>query len=384
MSKDYYKILGVEKNASQDEIKRAFRKKAHEYHPDKVGGDEAKFKEVNEAYQVLGNEQKRKQYDQFGSTFENMGGAGGGFGGGFGGWEDFARQAYRGGGFNINMDGFDLNDVFSNIFSGFGGGGQQRRSSQRRRTRGSDIESKMVIGFKEAIFGAEKEIILNKNVVCSKCLGNGAEPGSKISTCPTCKGSGRATRMQRTILGTIQTATTCPDCRGEGKKIEKKCSKCNGLGATKEKKTVKFKVPAGISNGETIRLSGEGEAGVRGGAPGDLYIVFEIEKDSRFECKDNNIFSTLKISMVQAALGDKVEVETIDGKVNLKIPAGTQGGKVFVLKGKGATSFRKAGRGDHFVEIKVQIPENLTKRQRELLEEFGGQNSGKTKGRFWK
>lgn len=381
MSKDYYKILGVEKNASQDEIKKAFRKKAHEHHPDKGGGDEAKFKELNEAYQVLGNEQKRKQYDQFGSAFGNMGG--GGAGGGFSGWQDFARQA-QGGGFNVNMDDFgDLNDVFSNFFSGFAGGGQ-RRSSRGGRTRGADIESRMVIGFKEAIFGAEKEITLNKNVVCSKCSGNGAEPGSKISTCPTCKGSGQVTRMQRTILGTIQTAVTCPDCGGEGKKAEKKCSQCKGVGVAKDKKKIKFKIPAGINDGETIRLSGEGEAGFKGGAAGDLYINFQVEKDPRFKREDSNISSILKISMVQAALGDKVEVETIDGKVNLTIPAGTQGGKVFSLKGKGATSLRRSGRGDHFVEIKVQIPESLTKRQKELLEEFDGQNGEKAKGRFWK
>ncbi|MFH1565446.1 MAG: molecular chaperone DnaJ [bacterium] len=377
MSKDYYKILDVEKGASQEEIKKAYRKKAHQHHPDKGGGDEAKFKELNEAYQVLGNEQKRKQYDQFGSAFSNMGG--GGAGSGFSGWEDFARQA-QGGGFNINMNDFDLNDVFSNIFSGFAG---QRRSGQGRRTRGADIESRMAIGFKEAIFGEEKEIFLNKKVVCSRCSGNGVEPGSKISTCDTCNGSGQVVRMQRTILGTIQTAATCPDCGGEGKKSEKKCSQCKGTGATKENKKIKFKIPAGINDGETIRLSGEGEAGTKGGATGDLYINFQVEKDPRFKREDSNISSILKISMVQATLGDKVEVETVDGKVNLAIPAGTQGGKVFILKGKGASSVRRTGRGDHFVEIKVQIPESLTKRQRELLEEFGKVDDVNKKKGFW-
>lgn len=376
MSKDYYKILAVEKGASQEEIKKSYRKKAHLHHPDKGGGDEAKFKEINEAYQILGNEQKRKQYDQFGSAFENMGG--GGAGGGFSGWQDFARQA-QGGGFNINMDDFgDLNDIFSNIFRG------QSRGRQRRNVRGEDIETRMVIGFKEAIFGAEKEIFLNKKIVCPKCSGNGVEPGSKISTCDTCRGSGQVVRMQRTILGTIQTAATCPDCGGEGKKFEKKCAQCNGAGAVKDKKKIKFKIPAGINDGETIRLSGEGEVGSRGGAAGDLYINFQVEKDSRFKREESNILSILKISMVQATLGDKVEVETIDGKVNLTIPAGTQGGKVFILKGRGATSLRRTGRGDHFVEIKAQIPESLSKRQRELLEEFdeiGGVD--KKKKSFW-
>ncbi|MFH1188032.1 MAG: molecular chaperone DnaJ [bacterium] len=381
MSKDYYKILGIEKGASQDEVKKAYRKKAHQHHPDKGGGDEARFKEINEAYQVLGNEQKRKQYDQFGSAFENMGGGEAG-GGGFRGWQDFARQA-QGGGFNINMNDFgDLSDVFNNIFTGFAGG--QSRGRQRRNVRGEDIETRMVIGFKEAIFGAEKEIFLNKKVVCSRCSGNGVEPGSKISACDTCNGSGQVVRMQRTILGTIQTAATCPDCGGEGKKFEKKCSECKGVGAVRENKKIKFKIPAGINDGETIRLSGEGEAGARGGAAGDLYINFQVEKDSRFKREDNSILSALKISMVQAALGDKAEVETIDGKVNLTIPAGTQGGKVFILKGKGATSLRRVGRGDHFVEIKVQIPESLSKRQRELLEEFAEtSNFGKKKKSFW-
>lgn len=376
MSKDYYKILGAEKGASQEEIKRAYHKKAHQHHPDK-GGDEVKFKEINEAYQVLGNEQKRKQYDQFGSVFENMGSGSGGFNG----WEDFARQ-YQGGGFNIHMDDFgDLNDVFSNMFSGFAG---KQGRGQKRKTRGSDIEYEIVIGFKEAIFGAEKEIVLNKKTICARCVGNGVEPGSKISTCGTCNGSGQIIKMQRTILGTIQTSSTCPDCDGEGKKVEKKCSQCKGAGVTKENKRLKFKIPAGINEGETIRLSGEGEAGIRGGASGDLYINFQIEKDPHFIRKENNIFSTLKISMAQAVLGDKIEVETIDGKVNLKIPAGTQNGKVFILRGKGATSLRSIGRGDHFVEIKVQIPENLTKKQKELIEEFAKiDNTYRKKKGFW-
>jgi molecular chaperone DnaJ len=375
MSKDLYKILGVEKGATKEEIKKAYRKKAHQFHPDKGNGDEAKFKELNTAYQVLGNEQKRKQYDQFGSSFENAGKAGEGFGG----WQKSSRS----GGFNVNMNDFgDLNDIFSNIFSGFAGG--QGATRQKRKIRGSDIEARMVIGFKEAIFGAEKEIALVKHVACPKCFGNGSEPGSKISTCQTCKGTGQVVKMQRTILGTIQSAATCPDCDGDGKKIERKCTKCNGIGVVKEKKKIKFKIPAGISNEETIRLSGEGEAGIKGGASGDLYIHFQVERDPLFKRDGNNIHSTIKINMTQAALGDKIEIETIDGKVNLKIPAGTQSNKIFILKGKGATSLRRAGRGDHFVEVKINIPENLNKKQKELLEEFAKtEKSDKQKSGFW-
>jgi len=371
MSKDYYNILEVDKNATQDEIKKAFRKKAHQCHPDKDGGCEEKFKEINAAYQVLGNEQKRQQYDQFGSSFDQGGGAGPG------GYEDMFRQAGQGGGFNVNMD--DLGDIF-NMFTG----GGQTRSRQRASTRGSDIEARMVIDFKDAVFGSEKKINLRKNVTCSKCSGNGAEPGTKIETCSTCRGTGQVTRVQKTILGNIQSAYTCSDCQGEGKKAEKKCSQCHGAGITRESKEIKFKVPAGINNGETIRLSGEGEAGARGGMAGDLYIHFQIKPDSRFRREDDDIVSTEIIGIAQASLGDKIEVETIDGKVSLKIPAGTQSGKIFKLKGKGVTHLRGVGRGDHLVKVEVQIPETLTKKQKELLEEFAKtEGEVKKKSSFW-
>lgn len=366
---DYYKILGVEKNATQEEIKKAFRKRAHQYHPDKGSGDEAKFKELNMAYQVLGNEQKRKQYDQFGSSFENMGGAASGGFGGFNGFSDFS--GFGGGGININME-----DILGNFFRG-----GQANARQKRRVRGSDIETRMQIDFKEAIFGSEKEIVLSKQVACPRCFGNGSEPGSKISTCQTCKGTGQ---VAKALGGVFQFAVTCPDCGGDGKRVEKKCGKCHGLGAVKEKKKIKFKVPAGIDNGETIRLSGEGEAGVRGGASGDLYIHFEVKPDPLFKREGSNITSTAFINMSQAALGDKIEVQTIDGRVSLKIPAGTQNNKIFVLKGKGATSLRRAGRGDHFVEVRVKTPENLNKKQKELLEEFARvEKEGRQKSGFW-
>jgi molecular chaperone DnaJ len=373
MSKDYYKILGVEKNASQDEIKKAFRKKAHQHHPDKSGGDEAKFKEANEAYQVLGDENKRSQYDQFGSSFQN-GQAGGASGaGGFGGWEDIFRQAGQ------QTDGFNVD--FSDFFSGFGGGSSRSRGSSQ--VHGSDIEARMSIDFREAVFGAEKEISLNKNVICSKCSGNGAEPGSKINTCKTCNGSGQVTRVQRTILGNIQTATTCSDCHGEGKTYEHKCKKCHGAGVVKDSSKIKFKIPAGINNGETIRLTGEGEAGSKGGRTGDLYITFSVQADKNFKREGDNIVSREEITISQAILGGKIEIETINGKVSLKIPAGTQSGKVFKLKDEGVPHLRHTGKGDHLVEVVVIIPETLTKKQRELIEEFAQTEKKEKKSGFW-
>ncbi len=358
MSKDYYSILGVQKGASEEEIKKAFRKKAHEYHPDKSGGDEAKFKELNEAYQVLGNKERRARYDQFGSSFENgqAGGARGGFQGGFGGAD----------GFNINMD--DLGDIFGgfgDIF-GFGNG----RGQKSRPARGSDIEARLEINFLEAIFGAEKTISFSKAVTCSHCKGEGAEPGSKIDTCSTCKGSGHVTQVQRTIFGQMQVQAVCPTCHGEGKMITKPCSKCSGSGVTKETVELTVKIPAGIDTGETIRLTGQGEAGPKGAPAGDLYLHIRVAADKRFNRQGENILSEVDISFPQAALGTSIDVETVDGIVTLKIPAGTQSGKVFMLKDKGVPSLRGRGRGDHLVTVIVKTPTNLSRQQKKLLEEF--------------
>ncbi len=360
MSKDYYDILGVDKNATQEEIKKAFRKKAHEYHPDKSTGNEAKFKEVNEAYQVLGNEQKRKQYDQFGSAFEH-GQAGGGFSG-FDSFRDFSGFAN---GFNVNMD--DLGDIFSGMGDMFGFGGGRR---SKRQSRGADIQTILVIDFMEAIFGAEKELKLKKTVICDKCKGNGAEPDSKIATCKTCGGTGRVNRVQRTILGNMQVEMTCSDCNGEGKIYEKKCSKCSGSGIVEEIVNLKVKIPAGIDNGETIRLSGQGEAGFKGSSTGDLYIKIQVKPDKRFERDGYDIRTTREISFTQAVLGDKIDIETVYGKVKLKIPEGTQSGTIFKLRGKGVEKLRGRGKGDHFVEVKIKTPHSLNRRQKELLKEL--------------
>ena len=364
MGKDYYNILGVDKNASQDEIKKAFRKKAHEYHPDKASGNEAKFKEINEAYQVLGDTKKRSQYDRFGSTFEQAQSQGG-----FSGFDGFRDASGFANGFNINMD--DLGDIFGGIGDMFGfssrGGSGRRRSGARR---GSDIQVVLSIEFNEAVFGAEKEIALNKSVKCDRCKGNMAEPGSRIETCKVCGGSGRVTRVQRTILGNMQVQTTCDNCGGEGKTYQKKCVKCGGSGVARERVNFKVKIPAGIDNGESIRLAGQGEAGEAGAPAGDLYIKIQVKPDPRFQRDGYDIKTKAEITFTQAALGDKIEVETVAGPVKLKIPAGTQSGTIFKLRGKGITRLRGSGRGDQFVKVIVKTPTGLNKKQKELLKEL--------------
>lgn len=358
MSKDYYNILGVSKNASKDDIKKAFRKLAHQHHPDKGGGNEKKFKEINEAYQVLSDDKKRTQYDQFGSNFEQAQS-----GGGFSGFNGFS--GFGSGGININME--DLGDIFEGAF-GFGGGRRERSSYGPQR--GNDMEIRVEVEFKEAVFGVEKEIELEKIITCDRCSGNGAEPGTKIEVCATCKGTGQVKHAQRTILGTFQTVTTCPECRGAGKRPEKECSKCGGVGVVNGSKKIKIKIPAGIDNGEIIKLSGQGEAGRGGGSSGDLYIKIQVKESYKFKREGYDIYTKEYISFKQAALGDKIKVETIDDGVKLKIPEGSQTGTIFKLRGKGVQKLRGFGHGDHFVEIVVRTPENLTRAQKKALEEF--------------
>lgn len=366
MSKDYYKIIGVEKGASQEEIKRSFRKLAHEHHPDKKTGSEEKFKELNEAYQVLSNPEKRKQYDQFGSTFDQAGGPGAGFSG-FGG---------QGGG--VNFDYEDLGDIVGNIF-GFGGGRQGR---SRRQTRGRDLEIEMAIDFKEAVFGTEKELELEKNIVCPKCTGNGAEPGTKIEECKNCQGTGQVAQSQRTILGNIQMQAPCPECSGQGKVASEKCKHCTGNGRVRDRVNIKFKVPAGIDDSQSIRLQGKGEAGQSGVPAGDLYIHFRVRPDKDFTREGSNILTEQGISFSQAALGDKIEVKTIDGPVKLKIPAGTESGKVFKLTNRGVPIPGSSDRGAHLVKINIVTPKKLTKKQRELFEKIRDEEKGKGWGFF--
>lgn len=363
-NQDYYSALGVDKNASQEDIKKAFRKQAHKYHPDKEGGDEAKFKEINEAYQVLGDEKKRAQYDQMGhSAYQQAGQAGGG-GAGFGGFDfsDFGFGGAQGGGMGFDMD--DLGDIFGDMF-GFGGG------KKKRSRRGSDLEAQITISFEEAAFGAEKEMQVTRKVVCSKCKGNKAEPGSKIETCKTCGGTGRVNRVQRTIFGNMQVQMTCSECKGEGKTYTQKCSQCGGTGVHEETSTIKVNIPGGIDNGETLKMSGQGEAGVDGQPAGDLYLQVKVTPHSQFSRNGNDVHSSREISFKQVTLGDKIEVDTIHGKVNLKIPAGTQSGTVFRLRGKGTKKLDGRGYGDHYVEANIKIPTGLTREQKKKIEELG-------------
>jgi molecular chaperone DnaJ len=365
MSQDYYKTLGVDKNASQDEIKKAFRKLAHEHHPDK-GGDDKKFKEINEAYQTLSNKDKRAQYDQFGSTFNNAGGTGGFGGAGFN-WQDFARgaQGQTQGGFGFE----DLGDIFGDFFGG-GRGSSRGRTAQT----GEDLEMIMDIDFNDAVFGAEKEISMDKFDTCSKCSGAGHDKAEKIIKCPQCNGSGRITQAQRTMFGTFATEAICPTCHGRGDKPEKYCSVCHGSGREKVNKKIKIKIPAGIDEGQTIRVSGGGHVGKNGAGAGNLYVSFRIKKNNKFIRDRENIHSKLKLNIPQVVLGDKVEVETVDGKVSLKIPSGTQPGKVFVLKGKGVPVLNSSKRGDHLVEVDVSIPTKLSRSEKKLFEELKKQS----------
>ena len=357
MSKDYYQILGIDRGASDEEIKRAFRSLAHKYHPDKAGGDEAKFKEINEAYQVLSNKEKRGQYDQFGQTFDQAGGGPGGFGGfsGFGGgWQ------------GVNFDLGDLGDIFGDFFGG-GFGRQPRRAGPRR---GRDIEAVLNVGFEEAVFGGEKNIEIAKDIVCRHCHGSGAEPQSAIETCQACAGRGEVRRVQRTILGAVQTNVICQDCHGEGKIIKQRCQICAGHGVTRGREEIKVKIPAGIDNGHVLRLSGQGEAGVKGGPAGDLHLAIHVKPSDRFRREGDDIYTAEEITFSQAALGDKVEVVTVEGPVNLTITAGTQPGQLIKLKAKGVPHLKHTGRGDHYVKIIVAVPKKLNRRQKKLLEEF--------------
>lgn len=364
MAQDYYKTLGVNKGDSQEDIKKAFRKLAHEHHPDKQSGNADKFKEINEAYQVLGNEQKRQQYDQFGSSFSNNAGGAGGFN-----YQDFARAQGQGGNpfgqGGVNFDFGDMGDL-GDIFGSFFGGGSQRQG--RRQTRGADMEVEITLEFEEAVFGIEKNVRLRKNINCDVCNGSGAEPGSKVETCPTCHGSGYVGQIQQTFLGNIRSQATCTKCQGEGKIYDKKCHKCHGEGTVVSEEEIKVKIPAGIDNGQSLRMSGKGEAKGKG-TPGDLYVRIRVKPNKNFVRNGYNIFSKEYITVSQAILGDKIEIVTVDGPVSLKIPEGTQSHTEFKLKDKGIPHLESRGRGDHLVEIIVRIPKSLSKQQRKLIEE---------------
>ncbi|MFA6099664.1 MAG: molecular chaperone DnaJ [Patescibacteria group bacterium] len=362
MPKDYYKILGVEKGASEDDIKKSFRRLAHEHHPDK-GGDQAKFKDINEAYQILGDKQKRTTYDQFGSAAFEQGGPGPG---GFNGANGFGGFGQGQGGFSVNMDDLgDLGDVLGGMF-GFGGGGRGSRKKQ-----GHDIETEIRLTFSESVFGVEKEVKIYKNSACSVCHGSGSDPDGKISSCQTCGGRGRIQQAQRTIFGVMNTAVACPDCQGTGQRIEKPCKNCSGTGMEKIERTLRIKIPAGMSEGEALHLSGEGEFPGRGGKAGDLYLRIRVSAHPIFTRSDHEVLSTVSLPFSILALGGSYEIDTVDGKGELKIPTGTVAGTVFKLKGKGVPYANGKNRGDHLVTVVPDVPTKLSREQKNKLEELG-------------
>ena len=364
-NKDYYATLGVDKNASADEIKRAYRKLAKQYHPDvnKEPGAEEKFKEINEAYDVLGDEQKKARYDQYGSADPNAG-----FGGsGFGGFEGFSSSGFGG---------------FEDIFGAFFGGGSRGRNSNQPR-QGDDVEKALNITFDEAVHGCKKRIRLAADEECMQCGGTGAASKSDIKTCDKCKGQGRVFIRQQTIFGSSTVQTNCPDCGGKGKVITKKCPYCNGTGRTKTTKDIEINIPAGVQTGMTMRLDGKGPAGYNGGPNGDLYIKFVCGEHKEFKRDGLNILLEVPITFTQAALGDEIKVPTIDGDETLKIPAGTQTGTQIKLKGKG-TKNPKGGmsKGDQIVTLKVVTPTSLSQEERKLFEQLGNVTTEKKKS-FW-
>ena len=356
--RDYYEILDLTKSASAEEIKKAYRKKAIQYHPDKNPGDKAaeeKFKEAAEAYEVLSDENKRARYDQFGHA--GVGGAAsGGYGGGMS-MEDIFSQ---------------FGDIFGGHFGGFGGFGGFGSGSQRGRrvNRGSDLRVKVKLTLKEILNGVEKKIKIKKYVACAHCSGNGSENGNSITTCSTCNGSGVVTRLANTILGQMQTSSTCPTCNGEGKSISKKCSHCNGEGIVREEEVISIRIPAGVSEGMQLSMSGKGNAARRGGINGDLLIVVEEEPDPNLIRDENDVIYNLYLSFPVAVLGGSVEVPTIEGMAKVIIDPGTQPGKVLRLRNKGLPSVNSFGKGDQLIHLNVYVPETLSSQERKLVEEL--------------
>ncbi|OIP96478.1 molecular chaperone DnaJ [Candidatus Wirthbacteria bacterium CG2_30_54_11] len=353
--RDYYDVLGLSKTASQTEIKKAFRQLAIKHHPDKDGGDEAKFKEINEAYEVLSDPKKRTVYDQYGHA-ANPGAAGGPQGaGGFPGGFDFQ---FQGGG----AEGFG--DIFNMFFGGERGGGPGGAQ------RGSDLEYRLEIGFTEAIFGTQTKISFNRREKCSRCKGSGGEPDAKVTTCSRCNGSGQVRHAQQSLFGSYMQMGVCPECHGEGKTYSQRCSRCKGITIQEVQAELTVRIPPGVDNGSRIRLRGEGEAGPKGGIAGDLYLALTVKKHEYFTREGQDIHYTLPLDYVQVSLGDEVEVPTVYGPVQLKIPAGTEATKVMRLRDKGVPNIKGTHVGDQIVHIRVEVPKSLTIREKQLLLEL--------------
>lgn len=356
MSKDYYNVLGVDKSASKEEIKKAFHKLAHKYHPDKNKGDDSKFKEVNEAYQVLSDDKKRSSYDQFGSA-DGPQGFGGGYGGqqsgGFGGFDFSGFQNANG----VEFDMGDLGDIFGDFF----GGGRGRSQSHR----GRDISTELDISFEDSIFGVRRKILITKQSNCDICSGSGAKKGTKMNTCTTCNGQGKVREMKRSILGTFQTVVECHKCEGVGKIAEEKCNECKGAGVNRKQSEIEVNIPAGINNGEMIRMTGMGEA-VKGGQSGDLYIKVNVKPHNIFKRDGANLTTDLTIKLSDALLGFKYELTTLDGKLEVTIPEGIGHGELLRVRGKGVPQ-GGSRRGDIILRIQIKMPSKISKKAREII-----------------
>lgn len=353
--KDYYQILGVDKKASKDDIKKAFRKLAHKYHPDKQEGDATKFKEASEAYSVLSDDKKRMEYDTYGRVFSEGGGAGQS---GFGGFEgfDFSNFAGQAGAWQD----LDLGDIFGEFF---GGGGARERTR-----RGRDISIDIELTFAEAVFGVERKVLLNKTSTCSVCHGTGGEPGTEMKTCATCNGKGKIKETRRSFIGTFTTTRTCPECSGSGQIPKERCKNCKGQGVVRKQEEITIKIPAGIDDGEMIRLSRAGEA-VSGGVPGDLYVKLHVGRHPTLRKEGTDLVSDLNIKLTTALLGGEYTVQTLDGDIALKIPAGVTHGEILRVKGKGVP-IEKGKRGDLLVKVHIQFPHKLSRSAQKLIEEL--------------
>ncbi len=350
MAKDYYQILGIDKKANKEEIKKAFRNLAHKYHPDKKTGDAEKFKEINEAYSVLSDDRKRAEYDAYGRTFSSAGASSGGSG--FGGF-DFSQFTQGGNGFE-----FDFGDIFNDVF-----GGSSRRREPKR---GRDISLDVELSFEEAVFGVERTILLNKTSACENCNGSGAEKGSELITCTICNGKGTVREVKRTFFGQFESTATCSTCHGTGKIPRVKCHVCHGEGVYKKETEIKVKIPKGIDNGEMIRLSGAGEA-VKGGQSGDFYIKIYVKKHQVFRKEGNSLIMDLNVKLSDALLGGEQLIKTLDGDIKLKIPEGVAHGDILRIKGKGVPSDR-GNRGDILIKVHILIPRRLSKDARKAVE----------------
>jgi molecular chaperone DnaJ len=362
--KDYYQVLGVQKGASEDEIKSAFRKLAHKYHPDKKGGDEKKFKEVSEAYAVLSDKKRRAEYDTYGHTFAGGGPQGGP---GFGGF-DFSNFSAGGGqtGFGFGGQGqsfeFDLGDVFGEFFGGGAG---------RRARRGRDISIDIELSFREAVFGVERRVLLAKQSVCSTCGGSGAKKGSKLSTCTTCNGKGDIRETRNSFFGTFTTSRPCPQCFGRGQVPDAICETCAGQGVARREDEIRVVVPAGVENGEMIRMPGMGEAAIGGGA-GDLYVKLHVREDKNFTREGRDILTTLSIKLTDALLGGEYRIPSLDGDESVSVPAGVSHGETLRIRGKGVP-YGRGSRGDLIVRVEIELPKKLSKSARDLIEKLRGE-----------